>query len=105
MKQINAVELKKMLDNKNGAKPLVLDVRESWEFRGGHVPGAKWIPMGQIVQRIDELDSGAPIAVICETGNRSMTVAAFFDKKGFKTVYNVSEGTLGWRMEGYALER
>lgn len=105
MKQINAVELKKLLDSKNGAKPLVLDVRESWEFRAGHIPGAKWIPIGQVVQRIDELDSGAPVAVICESGSRSMSVAAFFDKKGFRTVYNVLEGTMGWRMEGYPIEK
>ncbi len=84
---------------------VVLDVRELWEFRNGHVPGAKHVPLGELQARIGELDPNQPIAVICETGARSQTGAALLAQKGFKTIYNVREGTSGWRRRGFSIER
>jgi len=84
---------------------VVLDVRELWEFRNGHVPGAKHVPLGELQARIGELDPNQPIAVICETGARSQTGTALLAQKGFKTIYNVREGTSGWRRRGFPIER
>jgi rhodanese-related sulfurtransferase len=83
----------------------VVDVREPWEFKQGHVPGAILIPLGQLSSRLGELDPETPVAVICQSGSRSQSAAALLGQKGFKTVYNVSGGTSAWQYSGLALER
>jgi rhodanese-related sulfurtransferase len=99
-------ELHQLLQNcKNGDCPVVVDVREPWEYRQGHVPGAVLIPLGQLSARLNELDPQRPVAVICASGNRSQSAAALLGQKGFKTVYNVSGGTGAWQYSGLALER
>jgi hydroxyacylglutathione hydrolase len=99
-------ELHQLLQNcKNGDCPVVVDVREPWEYRQGHVPGAVLIPLGQLSARVNELDPQRPVAVICASGNRSQSAAALLGQKGFKTVYNVSGGTGAWQYSGLALER
>jgi hydroxyacylglutathione hydrolase len=82
----------------------ILDVREPWEFRMGHVPGAKLIPLGELQARAQELDPNIPVAVICQSGNRSQTGAAILAQKGFVKLYNIREGTLGWRQRGFPIE-
>ncbi len=83
---------------------MVVDVREPWEYRQGHVPGAILIPLGQLSSRVNELDPERPVAVICASGNRSQSAAALLGQKGFKTIYNVSGGTGAWMYSGLELE-
>lgn len=85
--------------------PLVLDVREPWEFRQGHIPGARHISLGDLAGRVAELDPARPVAVICATGARSRSAAALLSQKGFATVYNITGGTLGWQQAGLGVER
>jgi len=96
-------DLQAMLSN--GAQPVVLDVREPWEYQMGHVPGARLIPLGELSRRLGELDPEQPIAVICQSGNRSQSAAALLAQKGFKKVYNVAGGTSAWQMSGLKIER
>lgn len=105
VKDIAPAELKKLLDTGNGDRPLIIDVREPWEFRGGHLPGARLIPLGQLGAHLGELDPRQAVAVVCATGSRSQSAAALLNQKGFKTVYNVLGGTTGWIMSGLSLER
>lgn len=105
VKDIEAPELKQMLEADHGAAPVVVDVREPWEYRQGHVPGAVLMPLGELAQRASELDAGRPVAVICATGNRSQSGSAVLGQKGFKTIYNVRGGTLGWMRRGFTLEK
>jgi rhodanese-related sulfurtransferase len=84
---------------------MVVDVREPWEYRQGHVPGAKLIPLGQLASRLNELDPAHPVAVICASGNRSQSAAALLGQKGFKTVYNILGGTGAWMYSGLEVER
>ena len=76
--------------------PVVVDVREPWEYKQGHVPGAILIPLGQLSKRVSELDAEHPVAVICASGSRSQSAAALLGQKGFKTIYNVVGGTSAW---------
>lgn len=105
VKDIEAVELKTLLDSGNGSRPTVLDVREPWEYRQGHLPGAVLVPLAELAARVNEFDPETPIAVICATGNRSQSAAALLGQKGFKTVYNVRGGTLAWMRRGLPLEK
>lgn len=102
IQDIDPVELESRLSQEF---PLVvLDVREPWEFRTGHVPKAVHIPLGQLQARVAELDPETPVAIICQSGSRSQTAAALLAQKGFKQVFNVREGTMGWRRRGFPVE-
>ena len=60
----------------------VIDVRELSEYLAGHVPGAVLIPMGQLPGRTAELDRGAPVYVVCDSGNRSDAMTSFLRTAG-----------------------
>ncbi|MHB8454388.1 MAG: rhodanese-like domain-containing protein [Acidiferrobacterales bacterium] len=98
MRQIDVRQLKARLDD-TVPKPLLLDVRESWEVRLCALDGAIHIPMGQIPARCDELDPACDIVVICHHGVRSYQVAHFLDHQGFGNVYNLSGGINAWAHE------
>ncbi len=106
VRDVEPVELDRLLQSSaEGDRPMVVDVREPWEYRQGHVPGAVLIPLGQLATRVGELDPERPVAVICASGNRSQSAAALLGQKGFKIVYNVSGGTNAWRQSGLELEK
>jgi len=77
----------------------VIDVREPGEYVAGHVPGAVLIPMGQLPGRMTELYRGAPVYVVCASGNRSATMTGYLRSAGFDA-YSVAGGTSGWARSG-----
>lgn len=103
IRDIQPLELQALLESE--PSPIVIDVRESWEFASGHVPGAKLISLGEFSKRYSELDPHQPIALICASGSRSQSAAALLGQKGFETVYNVVGGTYNWMQYGLPLER
>ena len=106
IQDIEPLELHELLQAvSDGEAPLVLDVREPWEFRRVHVPGAKLLPLGQLSERIGELDPQRPVAVICASGNRSQSAAALLAQKGFQKVFNVAGGTNAWKQAGLEISR
>ncbi|BBW99810.1 sulfurtransferase [Mycolicibacterium moriokaense] len=78
---------------------ILLDVREDDEWQRGHAPGALHIPMGQIPDRIDEIDSSATLYVTCMGGGRSQRVAQYLAQNGYSPI-NVSGGMLAWAGAG-----
>ena len=82
---------------RGGADVLLLDVREDWETELAPVPtDIVHIPMGQIGDRLGELDSQKETVVICRSGGRSLQVANFLAGRGFVSVSNLSGGILAW---------
>ena len=81
----------------------VIDVREVDEYVGGHVPGARLTPMGQLPGRVHELDKRAPVYVICASGNRSSAMTDFLRGAGFDA-WSVAGGTNAWVRSGRAVE-
>ena len=75
---------------------LVLDVRESAEFAFHHIPGAKSIPLGELDDRLEELNKEQTVYVVCRTGNRSDFAAQKLTKAGFTDVVNVLPGMIQW---------
>ena len=75
---------------------IILDVREAAEYAFGHIPGAKSIPMGELLTRMNELDKTQTIYVICRTGTRSDLAAQQLAEAGFTKVYNVLPGMTGY---------
>lgn len=88
----------------NGNRPVILDVREPWEYAQGHIPGALLIPLGQLAVRLGELDPTRPVATICHKGVRSQSAATLLGQRGFAKVYNVLGGMDGWQAAGLETE-
>ena len=93
--EITVDRLKTALASAN--PPLLLDVRETWEFETAHIDGAKLIPMGEIPSRaFHELDEDAPIAVLCHHGARSLSVTMWLRNQGFSKAQSVAGGIEHW---------
>jgi rhodanese-related sulfurtransferase len=84
--------------------PSLIDVREAWEFQGGHAKGAKNIPLSQLGKRIDEVPHDRDILLICQSGSRSLSAAKLLQRQGITRVFNVSGGTSAWRLQRLPLE-
>ena len=82
-----------------GRSPLLLDVREPYEYEICHLEGAKLIPMGQIPRRLGELEKAGDIVVYCHHGVRSAKVAAFLREAGYSRVSNLRGGLEAWRQQ------
>lgn len=78
---------------------IILDVREVAEFAFGHIEGAKSIPLGELEDRMNELDKNSTIYVICRTGKRSDLAAQKLVNSGFQNVWNVMPGMTSWTGE------
>lgn len=74
----------------------LLDVREPWELEIARVQSTLDIPMGEIPQRLDEIDRDRPVAVMCHGGVRSAQVAAFLTQQGLQQVANIAGGIDAW---------
>jgi rhodanese-related sulfurtransferase len=77
----------------------LLDVREPDEWNRGHAPDAHLIPMGSIMDRIDEIPNDAPIIVVCHSGYRSWQVTKALTTAGYDAV-NVAGGMEAWQSAG-----
>jgi adenylyltransferase/sulfurtransferase len=91
--QIAVTDLKKRLDA--GEDLFVLDVREPFEYQIANI-GGTLIPMGQVPQRLDEIDRNREIVVQCKSGGRSQRIAEFLKQAGYEKVANLAGGILAW---------
>ncbi len=94
MQEITPLDLDTLL--KQEPKPLLLDVREPWEFEICKIEGARNIPMAEIPGILDEFDRQQAIVVICHHGMRSMQVALFLESSGFTDIHNLHGGMHLW---------
>ncbi|WP_239255654.1 rhodanese-like domain-containing protein [Listeria ilorinensis] len=90
-KRIPSISTAELAD-KLPEKPLLIDVREPHEFRGGHIPRAKNIPLGQVVN----FKSTEPVYVICASGMRSKRAVKMMRKNGMDAT-NVKGGMMLWQ--------
>ncbi|MBM3568896.1 MAG: sulfurtransferase [Alphaproteobacteria bacterium] len=80
----------------NGNKPLLLDVRESWETEICALPGSLFIPMSQIEARLGEIPRDRPVLAVCHHGGRSLRVAQWLRGQGFAGVQSLRGGVHQW---------
>jgi rhodanese-related sulfurtransferase len=76
----------------------VIDVREPSEWRKGHIEQAKHIPLGEIPERLAELDRNKETVLVCQSGMRSSKACEFLQHHGFN-VTNMSGGMSSWFWE------
>jgi rhodanese-related sulfurtransferase len=78
-------------------KPILLDVREPWEFQTAHIEGSKFIPMAEVPARaFNELDEEDNIVVLCHHGARSLSVAVWLRNQGFDKAQSIAGGIDAW---------
>jgi adenylyltransferase/sulfurtransferase len=90
---ISVEDLKKLRDE--GVDFVLLDVREAREYAICHLDGTL-LPLGQLPERLAELDAGAHVVVHCRSGGRSAKAVEILRAAGFGNAWNVNGGILAW---------
>lgn len=93
MRRLGATELAEYLDS---SEPLLLDVREPWEFEICHLPGSLNIPMGQIPLELERLENSKETVVICHHGVRSLQVIQYLRLQSSSQLINLDGGVDAW---------
>jgi rhodanese-related sulfurtransferase len=96
MTHITPAELAAWFEDRDREQPMVLDVREPWEFERARIAGAALVPMREVAGRLGEIDAARPIVAICHHGGRSLQVAMFLEKNGYNNVHNLAGGVDAW---------
>ena len=84
------------MDKHKPEEYILLDVRQPEEYAEGHLPGSVLIPVGELHQRLDELDRSKPAIVYCRAGVRGANGTGVLLNAGFEEVRNLSGGILAW---------
>ena len=98
MRHMRPTELKRYL-TEAGAAPLLLDVRERWEYGICRIEGSQLVPMCCIPAAVPQLDPKRETVVICHHGIRSRQVALYLEHQGFQSVINLEGGVAAWSRE------
>lgn len=95
MQEISATELKEKMDS--GEDVQLIDVRQPNEFAFAKIEGAKLIPLGEIMQRINELDDSKEAIIQCKAGGRSAQAIDILQRMGYKgELKNLRGGITAW---------
>lgn len=94
MQQIDPAELKSWMGSEK--QFLLLDVREDFEREFFHIGGLH-IPMGELMERIEELPTDRPVVLYCEKGIRSVIAIQRLEARGYANLFNLSGGMKAWK--------
>lgn len=100
VKEIEAPELARWMDDHQPGKLRVIDVRQISEIAAGTVPGAEAVPLHTLPLKLNELDRNEKLVVVCRSGARSAQACIFLAQQGFDQVYNLRGGMLAWAQTG-----
>jgi rhodanese-related sulfurtransferase len=95
MRELTPDECKSYLEQAE-TRPLLLDVREPWEYQIVHLEDSQLVPMREIPALVETLDPHQEIIVVCHHGIRSRQVAQFLEHQGFSDVVNLTGGLDAW---------
>ena len=86
-----------LLAEGTGVKPVLLDVREAWEYETARLPDSLLMPMGEVTSRAHtELDPDEVIVVLCHHGARSLSVTMWLREQGFEQAQSLAGGIEAW---------
>jgi rhodanese-related sulfurtransferase len=103
VQDISSREAKTLLEKNSNI--FLLDVRTPQENSQARLPGSVLIPISEFEHRIKEVPKNKTILVYCAVGSRSKPVAEYLSKNGYKDVYNMTDGIVGWYRNGFPLQR
>ena len=96
MRQLSASQLKDWLADAERTRPVLLDVREPWEFETCRIAGSLSMPMRGIPARYQELTRDEDIVMVCHHGARSFQSGMFLEQMGFTRITNLQGGVAAW---------
>jgi rhodanese-related sulfurtransferase/rubrerythrin len=96
VKSMDTEEAKSFIAGHGEGEYTLLDVRQPGEYEQKRIPGARLIPLPDLTDRIEELDSEKPLITYCAVGGRSRAAAQLLAGKGIKNVYNLKGGIKAW---------
>jgi len=91
--EITPVEAKARLE-RGGVQ--LIDVREPWEYEDAHIHGGHLIPLGQVPERLAEIDPATPAIIYCRSGGRSGKAVGLLRERGYEKAVNLKGGILAW---------
>ncbi len=95
--EINPEELRRYIREHNEKDFLVVDVRQPDEYEEGHIPGARLLPLPELVRKMETLPSGLDLVFYCHNGGRSMAASLMVEEEfGAAGIYNLNGGILSW---------
>jgi rhodanese-related sulfurtransferase len=106
VRYLDVPALKSLMARREQATIYFIDVRTSEEYTVGHIPGFRWFPGGQAVQRSDDavVVKNCQIVFACDRKARATVIASWYRQMGFREVFVVDGGTTAWAASGGALE-
>jgi len=104
LKEVAPEEVQKMIESRETVT--IVDVRESEEYRAGHLPSAVSVPRGFLEMRIEEaiVDRTAPLVLYCAGGVRSLFATETLKNMGYTSVLSMTGGFNGWSRKGFSVE-
>ena len=96
MQQMTVQDLSEQIEA--GIAPIIIDVREPYEYQHARIEGSVLKPLGEIYQWARELDKDQAYVLMCHTGARSYQAAFMLERMGFKQVANLVGGIDDWTM-------
>jgi rhodanese-related sulfurtransferase len=98
--------LRTLMERRQQETVYLIDVRTEKEYAAGHIPGFRWFPGGQAVQRSDDVAvvKNCPVVFACDGKARAIFTASWYRQIGFQDVYAVDGGTTAWVAGGLALD-
>ena len=97
--EIDPAELNAWRRNPARAAPLIVDVREPWEFARCSIDGSVSVPLQELPRRLSELDAKREMVLVCHHGARSRNAAMWLSQNGFPAVHNLRGGVEAWAVE------
>lgn len=81
---------------KTSENSMLIDVRESHEFKSGHIQGAVNVPLSKLKRRLTEIPNDKELILYCQSGMRSKQAARILQKKKYKGLSHLSGGIASW---------
>ncbi|WP_018123225.1 rhodanese-like domain-containing protein [Desulfovibrio oxyclinae] len=89
-------QLRTYMDARRPDEYFLLDVRQPWEYKELHLPGAHLIPLSEVSDRLEEIPSDRPVVTYCRSGGRSSAAAGLLQGKGYEVI-NLQGGASAWQ--------
>ena len=83
---------------------VLIDVRTAGEFKRGHLPNAKNIPLNEVSAKLSKIPKDKTVILVCQTGNRSNMAARTLKQAGYEDVINLAGGTSRWQRLGHPVK-
>jgi rhodanese-related sulfurtransferase len=103
IEQLSVEEVSEIFE-RNDPDYVFVDVREPEEWEDGTIPGAVKIPLGELNDRLYELDKSKKYIMVCRSGKRSNKASNILVQNGFEGISNLDGGMLAWYDEDYPTE-